>query len=816
MNKTPLYLLLIILIINTGFYLSTDPFISKIKGQLEKLSVQFPQEKIYVQTDRSIYIAGEDIWLKVYLREANSLFPTEISTVAYVELIDKNKKILIKKNIFIEKGSGVGDIELPLDLATGDYTLRAYSNFMRNYETDYFFKKSINIIGAGKDEKQQVTLDQVENIAADFFPEGGDLVDGIASRVGFKVVDKSSGNGIPVSGKILDKNEKTVAYLKTIKFGLGIFNFTPEISQQYIAEIEFKSRIYKFPLPKVQSKGYAMQVSNRDVDDISIQFSTNVEEGIKGLYLVGKMRGELFYAGKLDAPNNTAKITVSKDSLPDGIAQLTLFSAQGEPLCERLVFVERPENKHVVTISSDKTIYQPKEKVNMEVAIRDFQKELVEGDLVVSVSNSEFTNQQLYTENIKSWMLLNSDLKGKIEQPGFYFSDEKKSTKYLLDVLLMTQGWRRFTWKQLAQEDFPKIEHLPEIGFNIKGHVTRQSNDKRTSSNVYLSVMNEQFQFEEMETDALGNFFFPNLHFFDSTALVLQARKPFSDHEKQKKKKKNEGKLLGSKLLDIHLDENKSQDVDALASASNSIFTESQVNDYLNQYERLEYEKDNFDGWDIELSDVVVKAKRKRKDMAPLELLDNSVKDLNRRYLIDSLVHVPNSVLQILTDNPKVKLSGPIFQETVNMPIILDDVLINQELNMSIIHSLSVEQIYLVDVYDYMTNYHSPDGLPSPGIVIYTRAYLGKGSPKGDGIFNITHPGYYKAREFYIPPYEDKTYNKQEPDYRNTLYWNPNLKNANNEFSFFTSQEIGDYEVMVEGMTKRGVPVLGRYRIQVE
>ena len=129
-------------------------------------------------------------------------------------------------------------------------------------------------------------LDKVEEIAIDFFPEGGDLVEGISSRVGFKIIDQSSGNGIPATGKILDQDGKTVAFLKTIKFGLGIFNFTPESSQQYTAEIEFKSRIYKFQLPSVLSKGYVMQISNRDVDNISVQLSTNLENGIKGLYLV--------------------------------------------------------------------------------------------------------------------------------------------------------------------------------------------------------------------------------------------------------------------------------------------------------------------------------------------------------------------------------------------------------------------------------------------------------------------------------------------------------------------------------------------------
>ena len=813
-GKSIFYLLSIVFtIITSGFYFSNDPFVLKLKNQLGKYNIQFPQEKIYVHTDRSTYIAGEDLWMKVYLRDAASMLPTEISSIAYVELIDMDKNILARKNIFIKEGSGHGDIALPLDLPTGDYTLRAYSNFMRNFESSFFFKKNINIIGSAAEIKENLALGKVEEIAIDFFPEGGDLVEGISSRVGFKIIDQSSGNGIPATGKILDQDGKTVAFLKTIKFGLGIFNFTPEASQQYIAEIEFKSRIYKFQLPSVLSKGYVMQISNRDVDNISVQLSTNLENGIKGLYLVGQMRGELFYAGKIDAPNNIAKMKISKDSLTDGIAQLTIFSAEGEPLCERLVFIERPENQCVVEINSKKQIYNSKEKVNLEIGIKDYKNKLVKGDLSVSVVNNEFTEEQSISESIKSWMLLNSDLKGKIEQPNFYFSDEKKSTKYLLDVLMMTQGWRRFTWKQLAAEDFPKIKHLPEIGFNLKGHVTKQKSDKRQTSKVFLSVMDEQFQFEEVETDELGNFFFPNLHFFDSTTVVLQARKPFKNQERQKKKKKNKGKLVGSKLLDIHLKKEEQQEVNDLAKSSNNIFTNEQIEDYVNQYERLEYEKQDFDGWDIELSDVVVKAKKKRKNMTPLERLDNSAKDLNRRVYVDSLVNVPGSVLQVLRDNPRVTLSGPPFQETVNLPIILDDVPVGE--NISIIHALSIDQVYLIDVYDFMTIYHS-NGPPGPGIVIYTRAYANPESIKRNGVVNFTHPGYYKAREFYAPDYDDNSHNKNEPDYRNTLYWNPNLKNDNNRISFFTCEEIGDYEVIVEGMTERGIPVFGKYRIKVE
>ena len=809
-----------------GFYLPNDPIISKLKGQLQKVEAQYPQEKIYVHTDREVYTAGEDLWFKVYLRDA-ALQISQISTVAHVELINSNKTVVHESFIFIKVGSGVGDILLDKKMAPGDYTLRAYTSFMDNFDESFYFKKNITIIGSAEKPNIIPTSENGEGVVANFFPEGGDLVDGIASRVGFKVLDEKTNKGIKVDGRVLDSAGKTVAYMKTAKFGLGIFSLTPEAGETYQAEIEYNSKKYSFPLPKIQSQGYTMQVTNRD--SLAIQVSTNLDTGLGDIYIVGQMRGSLFYAGKINSDKNVVKTRISKDSLPDGIAQLTIFSGSGEPLCERLAFIERPENEMKLKVKTDKKIYSARENVKLSLAVRDFKNFDVEGDLSVAVTNRAFGEKPKYAENIKSWMLINSDLRGAVEEPGFYFSNNKKSTKYVLDILMMTQGWRRFTWKQLNDGDFPEIKHLPEIGFNIEGHVTKKDGVQRRQSNIYLSVLDEDFQFEEAETDAQGNFLFPNLHLFDTTTVVLQARKPFNDRDRNpKKKKKEEGKLSGSKLLDINL-RNPYLSVEKLAVKHNNGFTKEKIKENLTQFAKIEDVKNRYDGWSIELDDINVTASRRPKKNDPIEIANRTYGRPKFRVELDSIRIPANSVADLLRTLPGVRVSGTPGQEEIIIvargqqiePAFIVD---GTPVGLVGIQSLDPSTIHFMDVYDMAPiQYRNGANKGNGAIIIHTRFKTGatniKSVKKTDGIIHVIHPGYYKAREFYFPNHADKTQDPNRPDYRTTLYWNGNIKtdpDDNNVFSFFTCDQTGEFDIVVEGMTRSGIPIFGKYQISVE
>ena len=816
-------------ILCSGFYLINDPFILKLEDQLEKYRLDYPQEKIYVHTDRLIYLAGEDVWFKVYLRDASSMLPSETSSVAYVELIDEHKKVVSKKNILVQDGSGAGEFSLPIDMSIGDYTIRAYTNFMSNFEVSFFFKKSIKVIGAQSKKLASEALITSDGIEAVFLPEGGDLVDGISSRVGFKITDIESGNGVSVGGKILNSHGEVVAFLKSLKFGLGFFELTPDISQQYIAEIDFNGEIYEFPLPHVMEQGYVMKVLNQTNEELVVQLSTNIESGLQDLFVVGQMRSSLFYAGKIETEKMVGEIKISKDSLPDGIAQVTIFNSMKEPLCERLVFIEKVENKHTLSISAPSATYEVREKVNLDLSIQNDKEVEVGGDLSLTVINAGFEETKDDAENIKSWMLLNSDLRGKVEQAGFYFSDEKKSTKLLLDILMMTQGWRRFSWKQIKEGDFPEIKYLPEYGFNFKGYITKKATDKRQAANVYLTVMGEQLEFLELETDSVGNFLFHNIHFVDTATVVLQARKHFANHEKQKEKKKNQNKLLGSKLLDIHFQRDALIGVDELADSPKLVFSDNQVAVYNEKYDKLVDEKRLYGDLSIDLTGVTIKAKKLRKNMTAMEKLDSRAVILKQRIVLDSIENIPTgSVLQLLRMTPGLRVGGSPFQETVsaaggppsltrdsggtrqNVQIVLDD----EPVDISVLHNLAPERIHFIDVYDLIS---IQGQLPGPAILVYTRSKTGVSSIKQNGIMNIKQLGYSKIREFYVPKYELQNQKTKKLDARTTLHWDPGIRTKEtNGVSFFTCDEVGDYDVVVEGMTEDGVPVFGKFRFKVQ
>lgn len=819
--KNSFFRLFLLVLICSGFYYVSDSFIPELEEKLERCASIYPQEKVYVHTDRQIYLAGEDVWYKVYLRDANTMLSSEISSVVYVELIDQSKRVVIKKNILIQAGSGNGDFELPLDLPIGDYTIRAYTNFMGNFDESFFFKTNIKIIGAQSEAKIKEDLNDALDVEFLFFPEGGDLVDGLSSRVGFKALDKKTGNGVSVSGRVVNKNGEVVAYLKTLKFGLGFFEITPDLSEEYVAEIEFESEVYNFSLPEILEKGYVMKVLNQTEDDIMIQLSTNKKEGIQDLYIVGQMRGSLFYAGNIQSEKQLGEIKISKDSLPDGVAQFTLFNALREPLCERLVFIESRKNSHSIQIIGGAPSYGVREKVSLKTELKDYYGKDVPCDLSLAVVNDEFQDIGDYSENIKSWILLNSDLRGKVEQAGFYFSNEKKSTKRLLDILMMTQGWRRFTWKQLSENDFPELNHLPEYGFNFKGHITKENTDTRQEAKVYLTVMGDDVQFLELDTDSLGNFLFENIHYFDSTAVVLQGRREFANQEKLKKKKKNANKLVGSKLLDIHLEREAYIDVEELAKPYGIHFSENQFAMYNDKYMQLVDEKSLYGDLSIELSSVTVTAKKLRKNMTAMEKLDSRAVVLNQRIILDSIDYLtPNgSVLQLLSMTPGLRIGGTPFQETVsasggsptlrrdsggssqNVMILVDDMIVD----ISVLHNLAPERIHFIDFYSLI----SIDGqLPAPAILVYTRSMTGVSSIKQNGIMHVNRIGYSKNREFYVPKYDIQNIKDTTFDSRTTLHWEPFVQaNASNEIDFFTCDEVGDYVVVIQGMTEDGNPV---------
>ena len=312
------------------------------------------QEKIFVHTDRSFYLCGDVLWFKAYLTNAANNQPLSVSKVAYVEVIDKNHQPVFQAKIEMKNGAGSGSFFLPFSMTSGNYELRAYTNWMKNFSPENYFKKSVTIVNTTKNLDPGAVHDSV-SYEANFFPEGGDLINGLQSEIAFKINDNKN-KGADAEGVIVDQSNDTVASFKTFLFGMGHFYLNPETGKDYTAIINCgNGSVIRKNLPKAYPSGYVMHVADTNTNDVKITVSASGlrDDVSNSIYIIIQNKGRINQASMLNIVNGKAIFIISKDSLKDGVAQITVFDSNKQPQCERLYF-KRPKNKMVITAEADK------------------------------------------------------------------------------------------------------------------------------------------------------------------------------------------------------------------------------------------------------------------------------------------------------------------------------------------------------------------------------------------------------------------------------------------------------------------------------
>ncbi|MCB0847676.1 MAG: hypothetical protein KDE26_30700, partial [Bacteroidetes bacterium] len=482
--------------------------------KFNQFHLSFSHEKIYIHYDQESYLLGKTIWFSVYLVNAIDHLPNTLSAVVYVELIGPDDRIIAARNIKIVEGKGAGDFELSQDWQPGKYFLRAYTQYMRNYDEGFFFEKPVQVWDAfeflakgdsaeKKDNDNRLETSGSENdFIVQFFPEGGDLAVGIPSVVAFKAVDQT-GKGIDVEGKILDQDGRPIAPLSTLKFGLGSVKLQPERGKTYQAEVSFQGKTQTFDLPKAISSGYVIQANAMNEDEIVVSIQTNIPNGLNGAVLFCHLRGQVF--GLIEGMSGEGtRFRLPVDDIPNGVAHFTLFNAMGTPVAERLCFINHPENYPDLNIKTLFPTHKKREKVQLTF---ELEENVQPADLSVSVIDILQNVGEKSDRNIRNYLLLSSDLKGKIEHPDYYFTEDNPGKRALVDLLMMTQGWRRFKWKDILDVGNPEIHFPNEKGFGFEGTTTRLNNpDKPVQADVSLTVFREDILMNETTTNEEGAF----------------------------------------------------------------------------------------------------------------------------------------------------------------------------------------------------------------------------------------------------------------------------------------------------------------------
>ena len=491
---------------------------------LKTLSGDHIIEKAYLHFDKPYYAAGDTIYFKAYVILGEHFDLSKGSWVLHVDLINPNNTIVNSIKLQLVNGVGWGDFELPLVLPRGNYRVRAYTRYMQN-APEYFFDQTIPIGSVMNNSMAADNKAPASSSKADlqFFPEGGELINAMVSKVAFKAVG-INGLGVNVKGIVVDNNNNQVATLASSHLGMGTFYIAPEEGKTYKAKVTFADGSQStFDLPTAVSKGITLAVKDT-LDKMTIEIHSNKayfqENQNKNISLVIYGSGFVNTVNtKLD--NRRLSMDIPNSQFPSGIVQVTLFSQTGEPLSERLVFVQNPDLVNL-TVSSNKTTYTRRERVSVKLNAKNKSGD-AEGHFSASViDESKVPFDENNETTILTYLLLTSGLRGYVEQPNYYFIHNNSQTYADLDALMLTQGYRRFTWKQLLSNDDQKFTYAAEKSLTLSGVAKNAAGSPINDMDVMLLTSKTGSMLGD-RTNKEGKFKFDGLVFADTSLLTLQA-----------------------------------------------------------------------------------------------------------------------------------------------------------------------------------------------------------------------------------------------------------------------------------------------------
>lgn len=790
-------------------------------------------EKVYLHLDRATYYPGDDLWFKAYLVDASGLILTEHSSNLHAELISPADTIIESHNLKITGGMANGDFHLPSNLVSGIYQVRAYTNYMRNYGDELFFRKNIMIINSSEVNSTlssiPVNRDNERNIQ--FFPEGGSLVDYVTGAVAFKAED-GNGRGLEVSGRIVSSKGDTVAGFRTSHDGMGKFLLNPVRGLKYYAIAPDRNGDpLRFELPVSFHEGIVMNVVRNTPEQISLILRTNSETlssmPDEELTLLISTRNTVFdtYAIKLKSLVNSFSIPAG--SLPEGIVMLTLKGVNNRYLCERLVFINRGSEARI-GIETNKEVFASRDSVSVKITMTgNLHDSLPEACLSLSSAEDMLTGNP-YGDNstISSWFLLESDIRGPVENPASYFDTSNPGRFENLDLLLMTQGWRDFKWK------YDKPAYTAEHGFTVSGRVRKVFADQPVeNASVNFVFFGENRPFSGIAgVDSSGKFILDGLDIRGDLQFVAS----ITDEK---------DKLKGWLIMDstrytpaeirksqfpVILPPEQSGTLPDFGLTAGSKPADRKLDDFIQYGEYKESIKRKYRLSDtIALGEVKITAK---KIGAP-----ESARDRARHYLRatpDRELVIPENYKGFgsvyLLANAKfvapLKLPwGMPFR--MQYPLYLID---GAEATEDDVKALPVSAVERIDILNPTAFY----GVFGPKLVkrdtstvqadgaisIILRSDYTRKRPELHSASLKIH-GYYEPRIFYSPVHHSLLESDYKPDLRSTVFWKPDIVLKNNEkvvLNYFNTDNPSVIKITIEGITSTGIPVTATAKYTVK
>ena len=838
--KNKLFILILIVCNLLTAYVSGEVPPAKVvfqqyMNQAQTFANNFPREKAYLHFDNTSYYVGDTIWFKAYVTLAEQQTFSQISRPLYVELVDQTGHIADKQIIKLTQGEGNGQFILPPSMLSGYYEVRAYTRWMLAFNEPQYFSRTFPIYQLTNSDKLERSIttyelsssmenrpsETEEKLNVRFFPEGGQLVEGVTSQVAFKAESKNEGN-IELSGTIYTKEGAEITSFETLHDGMGRFEYTPS-AQPAIAKVDFQGKKYEFTLPQALPNGYVLStVSNAGALLVRVFCNAATPQDTLAVFIShqGRPYVHQLISCRSDAPQ---EFILPTRKLPAGVLQVSLINRAGNTLCERFVFAN-PRAPLQISTKKLKEVYAPYAPIRCELQIKNAKGEPVSGELSVSIRDGVRSDYLEYDNNIFTDLLLTSDLKGYIHQPGYYFASPSPRKQTELDVLLMVHGWRKYDMSQaISTAPFTPLQ-LPETQLALNGQV-KSTILKNKLKDIALSVIvkkDDQFITGGTVTDENGRFTIPVEDFEGTTEAVIQTRKVGKERNKDAsilidRNFSPAPRAYGYKELhpewkDLAYWQQKAESFDSL---------------YMDSIRKVE-------GLYV-LDEVEIKSKRRQGSNMATKINEKS---------IDAYYDVRRSV-DLLRDNGKIVTTIPELMEKLSpqfdwdrsndkltyrqKPIcyIMDNHILSEtETQMMLTEVDGLASIIIskgtggIDD-EIIQNTKMSEVTDSTGVdiskldkysVFYLiplprRDVLNKSQTAVLGTRQTVIQGYTHALEYYSPAYPTKELYMDKVDKRRTLYWNPSVRTDENGkavIECYNNQYSTPVIIQAETMSKDG------------
>ena len=524
---------------------STSSVLSYIQKAMN-FSKVLPQEKVYLHFDNMGYFENETLWFKAYVTRTDNGHPSDLSKVLYVELLNPSGDIVKTCKYPVDSlGVSHGDIKLDSLLTSGYYEVRAYTRYMTNWGTNAVFSRVFPVFKkpakegdysdltirtmlyyardpnnrTSEDSLYQKAIDDgiytrdlLKTISVKFYPEGGDLIAGKKCRVVMLAVDD---NGHPYEGEGFVMNERgdVLASVKTDTLGRGLFELVPDTGKLTFQirnlkklnrkNLPTRNGVQFIPLPVAKEEGCALHV---DAVNENMLATLQCTDGICGSMLgyVLMHNGNIHRCDTLTA-SPLIEIELDRQAMPEGVNQMTVFDSRGAIMAERLFFIcPKPDKSDSIQVTAITKRLKPCGKVELELQTKP------NANLSFSAMDAKtMTNGK--QGNMKTWMLLSSEVRGYIHNVDYYFEADDKEHRRNADLLMLTQGWRRYDWRLMSEKyTFRKAQPI-EDQFYLYGKLnTYRKRNPVSNVHLYAILYNEKGQslIGNTRTDSVGRYAF--------------------------------------------------------------------------------------------------------------------------------------------------------------------------------------------------------------------------------------------------------------------------------------------------------------------